>query len=132
LTFGNEQIAGVQQWSAGKTTRQLRARREGRVRRVRQPPQFDPAVSAALDAARARLSAGDIRGALEAYQEGWDAAVAHGDHADASVVAHMAGVAEEDPRRKLEWNRDALREAPFEFRSGSVRLSVASAAVGEA
>lgn len=68
-------------------------------------------MKAALDQAKAKIGAGDVRGALDTYQEVWDAAVVRGDHAHASVVAHMAGVAESDPQRKLSWNLDALREA---------------------
>ena len=75
------------------------------------PPDFDPTVKAALDAAKERIVAGDAVGALEIYRGAWDAATARGDHAHASVIAHMAAIAETDPRQKLRWNVDALREA---------------------
>lgn len=58
-----------------------------------------------------RLAAGDVGGALAVYNEVWDAVVIRGDHGHASVIAHMAGVAEADPQKKLQWNLDALREA---------------------
>ncbi|MHB8631269.1 MAG: hypothetical protein ACYC9W_05005, partial [Candidatus Limnocylindria bacterium] len=41
----------------------------------------------------------------------YDRAIGRGDHYHASVVAHMAGVAEGDTANKHQWNIDALREA---------------------
>jgi hypothetical protein len=76
-----------------------------------EPPPFDPDVKAALDEAKTMLAAGDSAGALAVYEKTWATAIAHGDHAHASVVGHMAGVAEPDPNKKLRWNLDALREA---------------------
>lgn len=72
---------------------------------------FDPDVKASLDAAKERIAAGNVAGGLELYREAWNAAVARADHAHASVIAHMAGVAEEDPQSKLQWNLNALRQA---------------------
>jgi len=75
------------------------------------PPDFDPLVRSALDEAKALLAAGQIPAALAVYQRTWDTLVAKGDHFHASVVAHMAGVAEPDPVKKHKWNIAALREA---------------------
>lgn len=72
---------------------------------------LDPAVKSALDAARARMDAGATTAALAIYRATRDAALQRGDHANASVIAHMAGVAAEDPDEKLQWNLDALRHA---------------------
>ena len=79
---------------------------------VRQlPSDFDSTVKAALDDAKALLAGGDVPAALSVYQRAWDTAIAANDHHHASIVGHMAGVAEPDPGRKVRWNLDALREA---------------------
>lgn len=79
---------------------------------MRQPPSsFDPVVKAALDEAKAHLAVSDVSAALRVYERAWSDAIARQDHAHASVIAHMAGVAEPGPQRKLRWNLDALREA---------------------
>jgi hypothetical protein len=75
------------------------------------PGGFDPTVKAALDEAKALIASGDIVGGLAAYQRTYDDAIGRGDHYHASVVAHMAGVAEPDAAAKHQWNVDALREA---------------------
>lgn len=72
---------------------------------------LDPAVKSALGAARARIDAGDTAAATAIYGAAWDAALERGDHASASVIAHLAGISAEDPDEKLRWNLDALREA---------------------
>lgn len=78
---------------------------------MRQPPDSDAPVKAALDDAKRRIAAGDVDGALAVYRAAWDDVSARGDHHHGSVVAHMAGVAEPDPAKKHQWNLDALREA---------------------
>src|SRR5712691_4492478 len=79
---------------------------------MRKPsPDFEPLVKAALDAAKAKVAAGDLPSALALYRETWERVVERGDHGHASVVAHMAGVSDSDPKAKLRWNLSALREA---------------------
>jgi hypothetical protein len=68
-------------------------------------------VKAALDEAKALIAGGDLVGALALYRLTYDGAVERGDHYHASVIAHMAGVAEPDPAAKHGWNVEALREA---------------------
>ena len=75
------------------------------------PPGFDPHVWNELEAARAQLASGDAAAAVATYRTAFDGCVARGDHYHASVVAHMAGVAETDVAKKHEWNLAALREA---------------------
>lgn len=75
------------------------------------PPSFDPQVKSALDEAKALLAAGDRATALAVYARAWDGALERDDHFHASVIAHMAGVVEDDPTKKHEWNLAALREA---------------------
>lgn len=75
------------------------------------PPPFDPNVKAALDEAQVKLAKDDIAGALVTYETAWVRALACADHAHASVIAHLAGVAEPDAKRKHGWNVAALREA---------------------
>lgn len=75
------------------------------------PSDFDPSVKAALDDAKALIGAGDVVGALALYRRTYDGAIGRADHYHASVVAHMAGVAEPDAMTKHQWNVDALREA---------------------
>ena len=75
------------------------------------PSWFDPEVRASLEEARAQLQAGDPAGALATYRVAFDGCVARSDHYHASVIAHMAGVAEADPIAKHDWNLAAVREA---------------------
>ncbi len=75
------------------------------------PPGFDPQVWTDLERARAQLEGGDPAGALATYRMAFDGCVARSDHYHATVIAHMAGVAEPDPAKKHEWNLEALREA---------------------
>jgi len=75
------------------------------------PPGFDPEVWAQLEQANAELKAGDTTGALETYRVAFEGCVTRSDHYHATVIAHMAGVAEPDPTKKHEWNLEALREA---------------------
>jgi hypothetical protein len=75
------------------------------------PSSFDPSVKAALDDAKTRIAAGDVVGALAVYRRTYDGAIGFADHYHASVVAHMAGVADPDATTKHRWNLDALREA---------------------
>lgn len=75
------------------------------------PDWFDSRIAEVLDEAKAKLAAGDPSAALALYTAAWETTIRHDDHAHACVIAHMAGVAEPDPRKKLQWNLDALREA---------------------
>jgi len=75
------------------------------------PAEFDPTLKATLDEAKGMLAAGDVPAAMVVYERAWTVTTAAQDHHHASVVAHMAGVAEPDLDRKLRWNLDALREA---------------------
>ena len=65
----------------------------------------------ALDEARERKEAGEPAAALVIYRTAWEAAVQRGDHAHASVIAHMAALVAGDPAERLQWDLDALREA---------------------
>jgi len=75
------------------------------------PPGFDPQVWTELEDARAQLKSGETDGALATYRRAFDGCAARSDHYHATVIAHMAGVAEPDPTKKHEWNLAALREA---------------------
>ena len=75
------------------------------------PPGFDPQVWTDLEHARAQINSGDTTSALATYSRAFDGCIARSDHYHASVIAHMAGVAEPDPVKKHEWNITALREA---------------------
>ena len=52
-----------------------------------------------------------MAGALATYRRAFERCIARADHYHATVIAHMAGVAEPDPTKKHEWNLEALREA---------------------
>ena len=75
------------------------------------PPGFDPHVWTELEEARAQLKSGETAGALAMYRMAFHECLARSDHYHASVIAHMAGVAEPDLIKKHEWNVAALREA---------------------
>ena len=79
-----------------------------------------PRAAAAFAGAKALLAGGDAPVALERYRTAFDELIATGEHYDASNIAHMAGVAEEDPARKHHWNVLALREAEAEPDRASV------------
>jgi hypothetical protein len=57
------------------------------------------------------MNKGDHRATLDLYRDSASAVSATGDHAGASVIAHMAGVAETDDAERLNWDLLALREA---------------------
>jgi len=90
------------------------------------PGDFDPSVRDALDRAKALLGAGDVPGALTVYRTTYDRAIGRDDHYHASVVAHMAGVAEPEAAKKHRWNIDALREADAVVDRASVKGFYAS------
>lgn len=73
--------------------------------------QLDADVKRVLDEAKALMAAANVAEAMKVYSDAFEALAARGDHFSASNVAHMAGVAEPDPARKLEWNERALSEA---------------------
>src|SRR5438093_9180331 len=75
------------------------------------PPNLDPRIWARLEEARELLRQGDVSGALDRYASTWDECVATADHYHASVIAHMAGVAEPDIVKKHEWNLRAISKA---------------------
>ena len=75
------------------------------------PPGFDPDIWSVLETARAQSEAGDTATALSSYAALWETCINKRDHYHASVVAHLAGVAESDIPKKHEWNLRALREA---------------------
>jgi tetratricopeptide (TPR) repeat protein len=75
------------------------------------PPEFDPEIWASLESARQHAQAGRTADALAAYEASWDRALAHADHFQAMVTAHMAGVAEPDAAKKHRWNVLALEHA---------------------
>ncbi len=79
--------------------------------RLPTPPNFDPDVQRALDEAKTLIAADRISDALARYRLAYDGAIAKGDHFHACVIAHMAGVAESDPKKKHDWNLAALRHA---------------------
>jgi len=75
------------------------------------PPNFDPRIWARLEEARELLRQGDVAAALDGYTSTWCECVAASDHLHASVIAHMAGVAEPDIVKKHEWNLRAISQA---------------------
>src|SRR2546423_4793401 len=75
------------------------------------PPGFDPEVWADLEEAKGQLKNGETARALATYRQGYERCLARKDHYHATVIAHMAGVAEPDPTKKHDWNLAALREA---------------------
>lgn len=75
------------------------------------PPNIDPRIWPRLEEARELLRQGDVSGALDRYTSTWGECVATADHYHASVIAHMAGVAEPDTVKKHEWNLRAISEA---------------------
>ncbi len=70
--------------------------------------------------AKALIAAGDVATALERYRAAFEELVLKGEHYDASNIAHMAGVADEEPATKHLWNILALREADAEPDRASV------------
>ena len=88
--------------------------------------QPDADVLKTLRDAKELLARGETSRALELYEESWAGHVAAARHTSASHIAHMAGVADPDPERKLLWNERAIAAADAEPDRDAVAWSYAS------
>jgi hypothetical protein len=86
----------------------------------------DPQVRQILDEAKALLAENNTPAALSIYGSAFDRLLRAADHFGASIVAHMAGVAEPEAQAKHTWNVRALEEADAVEDRASVAGSYAS------